>query len=112
MVSNPAVGPTATSPAQGSPGARAPIAKTSQSSPSVWCFAKASRAHVVVDASAYYTLMRQAMLNAQHRIMLIGWDFDTRIALKSHRRGEGKRRNGEMTKHGGSPGLKPQEISA
>ena len=63
--------------------------------PSVWRFGKASRAHVVVDASAYYTLMREAMLNAQHRIMLIGWDFDTRIALKSNRRGEGKRQRGD-----------------
>jgi len=105
MVSNPAVGQSATPSAQGSPGQTSPdssapgagtsTADKSAPSPSVWCFGKASRAHVVVDASAYYTLMREAMLNAQHRIMLIGWDFDTRIALKSHRRGEGKRQRGD-----------------
>ena len=64
-------------------------------SKSIWRFGKASRAHVVVDAADYYALMREAMLNAQHRIMLIGWDFDTRIELKSERRGEGRRQRGD-----------------
>ena len=71
-------------------------ATSSQSlSNSTWRFGKASRAHVVVDAADYYALMREAMLKAQHRIMLIGWDFDTRIELKSNRRGEGGRQRGE-----------------
>ena len=55
-------------------------------SPSVWCYARASRAHVVIDAADYYDLMQDAMLAAEQRIMLIGWDFDTRIRL-----GEGRR---------------------
>jgi phosphatidylserine/phosphatidylglycerophosphate/cardiolipin synthase-like enzyme len=48
---------------------------------SVWRFAQATRAHVVIDADDYFALMREAMQAAQHRIMLIGWDFDTRIEL-------------------------------
>ncbi|HQV02926.1 MULTISPECIES: phospholipase D-like domain-containing protein [unclassified Novosphingobium] len=48
---------------------------------SVWRFARASRAHVVIDAAAYFTLMQQAMLRAQQRIHMIGWDFDTRVRL-------------------------------
>jgi phosphatidylserine/phosphatidylglycerophosphate/cardiolipin synthase-like enzyme len=49
--------------------------------PSVWRFARASRAHVVVDAAAYFALMQHAMLRAQQRIHMIGWDFDTRVRL-------------------------------
>ncbi|MFM5953113.1 MAG: phospholipase D-like domain-containing protein [Novosphingobium sp.] len=49
--------------------------------PSVWRFARASRAHVVVDAAAYFVLMQQAMLAAEQRIHMIGWDFDTRVRL-------------------------------
>lgn len=55
-------------------------------SKSVWRFARASRAHVVVDAAAYYLLMQKAMENARQRIHLIGWDFDTRMHLGPGRR--------------------------
>jgi phosphatidylserine/phosphatidylglycerophosphate/cardiolipin synthase-like enzyme len=55
-------------------------------SPSVWCFARASRAHVVIDAAAYFDLMQEAMLKARQRIFMIGWDFDSRIRLGSGRR--------------------------
>lgn len=58
----------------------------STSSPGVWRYARASRAHVVVDAAAYFTLMQQAMLSARQRIYLIGWDFDTRVRLGTGRR--------------------------
>jgi len=53
---------------------------------SVWRYAMASRAHIVVDAAAYFELMHEAMLKAQQRIFLIGWDFDSRIRLGSGRR--------------------------
>ena len=56
------------------------------SSPSVWRFARASRAHVVIDAAAYFTLMQQAMMLARQRIHMIGWDFDTRVRLGPGRR--------------------------
>ena len=54
--------------------------------PSVWRFAKASRAHVVVDCADYFALMQEAMIAARQRIMLIGWDFDTRVMLGPGRR--------------------------
>lgn len=53
---------------------------------SVWRFVHATRAHVVVDAAAYFELMQQAMLRAQQRIFMIGWDFDTRVRLGPGRR--------------------------
>ena len=49
--------------------------------PGVWRYAKASRASLVVDGEAYFDLIQQAMLKAEQRILLIGWDFDTRIHL-------------------------------
>ncbi len=55
-------------------------------SPSVWRFARAERAHVVIDAAGYFNLLHDAMLGARERIMLLGWDFDTRVRLGSGRR--------------------------
>ncbi len=43
--------------------------------------ALADRAAVIVDADDYFRVARAAMLAAEHRIMLIGWDFDARIRL-------------------------------
>lgn len=54
--------------------------------PGVWRFAKVERASVIVDAEDYFALMQKAMLKAKCRIMLIGWDFDTRIHLAVGRR--------------------------
>lgn len=54
--------------------------------PHVWRYARASRAHIVVDAAAYFELMQKAMLDARQRIHLIGWDFDTRVRLGPGRR--------------------------
>jgi phosphatidylserine/phosphatidylglycerophosphate/cardiolipin synthase-like enzyme len=53
---------------------------TSESN-SIWCTEAATRAHIVIDAAAYFEGVREAMLNARQRIMLIGWDFDTRIDI-------------------------------
>ncbi len=36
---------------------------------------------MVVDAAAYFELMQKAMLRAQQRIYMVGWDFDTRVRL-------------------------------
>ncbi len=58
-------------------------------SESVWRYVKATRAHPVVDAAPYFEIIQAAMMNAEHRIMLIGWDFDTRIDLSRSRRKKG-----------------------
>ncbi|MGX9966237.1 phospholipase D-like domain-containing protein [Roseomonas sp. F4] len=46
-----------------------------------WRIERAHRATVIVDAADYFRAARAAMLRAEHRIMLIGWDFDARIEL-------------------------------
>ncbi|VWX51236.1 phospholipase D-like domain-containing protein [Novosphingobium sp. 9U] len=57
-----------------------------ESTRSVWRYAMATKAHVVIDAADYFELMRDAMCKAKQRVFLIGWDFDTRILLSSGRR--------------------------
>ena len=54
--------------------------------PGVWRYAHARRVRVVIDGADYFDLIQQAMLKARQRILLIGWDFDTRIHLKRGRR--------------------------
>ena len=46
-----------------------------------WRLARADRAAIVVDAADYFRFARQGMLNARSQILLVGWDFDTRILL-------------------------------
>ncbi|HEV2079296.1 MAG TPA: phospholipase D-like domain-containing protein [Allosphingosinicella sp.] len=46
-----------------------------------WRVERAHRAAVVVDAADYFRLARRAMLEAKSQILLVGWDFDTRIFL-------------------------------
>ena len=46
-----------------------------------WRIERASRATLIVDAADYFHHARSAMLAAKKQILLIGWDFDTRIRL-------------------------------
>jgi phosphatidylserine/phosphatidylglycerophosphate/cardiolipin synthase-like enzyme len=46
-----------------------------------WRIEQAGRAAVIVDAEDYFRICRSAMMAAEKRIMLIGWDFDSRIRL-------------------------------
>ncbi len=54
--------------------------------PGVWRYARATRARVIIDAEDYFDAMQRAMLNARQRVLMIGWDFDTRIHLSTGRR--------------------------
>lgn len=47
-----------------------------------WRIERANRFAFIVDAADYYRLAKQAILNARHSVMLIGWDFDSRIKLE------------------------------
>ena len=46
-----------------------------------WRLETASRFAVIIDADAYFRAVRESMTKASRRIMLVGWDFDARIAL-------------------------------
>lgn len=55
-----------------------------------WRIERADKARMIVDAADYYALLERLMADARERILLIGWDFDPRIALKPDRDGNGK----------------------
>lgn len=46
-----------------------------------WRVEDATKVAVIIDADEYFRVARTAMLNARRRIMMVGWDFDARIAL-------------------------------
>ena len=50
-----------------------------------WRVSRAGRASLIVDACDYFRLARKAMLSARSHIMMMGWDFDTRVSLDEPR---------------------------
>ncbi|MBB3936746.1 phospholipase D-like domain-containing protein [Aureimonas phyllosphaerae] len=57
---------------------------------------RADRLSVIVDADDYFRFARQAMTAARRRIMLVGWDFDGRIALGYEAGAEGPEKLGDF----------------
>lgn len=57
---------------------------------------RADRVKVIVDAADYFHIVHELMSNAKRRILLIGWDFDTRIALERGDGGEAEQSLGEF----------------
>jgi len=55
-----------------------------------WRIARATHASVIVDAADYYRIIAAAMEAAEQRIFIVGWDFDTRIALSPDEHGKGE----------------------
>ena len=52
-----------------------------------WRIEKADRLAVIVDAADYFTALRDVMQKARHSVIMIGWEFDTRIALDPRKDG-------------------------
>lgn len=46
-----------------------------------WQTSRADRMAVIIDAADYFIHLKAAVLQAQHSILLVGWDFDTRVEL-------------------------------
>ncbi|MBU7588847.1 MAG: phospholipase [Sphingopyxis terrae] len=55
-----------------------------------WRIERANKARMIVDAADYYALLVRLMERAKERILLIGWDFDPRIALTPDDAGKGE----------------------
>ena len=47
-----------------------------------WRVARADQFACIIDAADYFRHVKAAMLRAQHRIMLIGWDLDARMTFE------------------------------
>lgn len=46
-----------------------------------WRIETADKLSVIVDAADYFSALRSAVRQAKHTVMMIGWEFDTRISL-------------------------------
>ncbi|MDJ0896551.1 MAG: VTT domain-containing protein [Alphaproteobacteria bacterium] len=46
-----------------------------------WRAGHANRAAVLVDAAAYFGVLRNALMRARHSIFVLGWDIDSRVEL-------------------------------
>lgn len=46
-----------------------------------WRTGEADRVSVIIDADAYFRHAKAALLQARHRVMVIGWEVDSRIRL-------------------------------
>jgi phospholipase D1/2 len=46
-----------------------------------WRVVRAAAAHVLIDGAAYFGALRHAMLGARRRIVIVGWDVDSRTKL-------------------------------
>jgi phospholipase D1/2 len=53
-----------------------------------WRIERADRAALIVDACDYFHHARSAMMSAEPQILMIGWDFDTRILLDHDQKDE------------------------
>jgi len=46
-----------------------------------WRVENATRVAIIIDAADYFEALREAMLAAERQILLVGWDFDTRVLI-------------------------------
>ncbi|WP_380873973.1 phospholipase D/transphosphatidylase [Sphingomonas sp. DBB INV C78] len=61
-----------------------------------WRIEQAVRAATIIDADDYFNAARAAFLKARRRIMLIGWDFDARIAFGENKGDDGPETIGDF----------------
>lgn len=71
-------------------GGDAPLTPILEAGRNCWRIERSARASAVVDAADYYHYVREAMIAARRRILIIGWDFDTRITLEPDENGQGE----------------------
>jgi len=46
-----------------------------------WRIAHADRLSVIIDAAPYFAALHAALQKARHSVVMIGWEFDTRVSL-------------------------------
>ncbi|QQS53725.1 MAG: VTT domain-containing protein [Candidatus Competibacteraceae bacterium] len=46
-----------------------------------WRLARAERLAFLIDGAAYFRAFREAVCQAQHSVLILGWDIDTRLRL-------------------------------
>lgn len=66
--------------------ARAPILRPGDT---CWRIETADNLAVIVDAADYFKILREVMQEARHSVIMIGWEFDTRINLEPRTNSDG-----------------------
>lgn len=62
-----------------------------------WKIARADRFSLIIDAADFFRHAKAAMVEARHRVFLVGWDFDARIELEPEQQTiEGPNRVGDF----------------
>jgi len=61
-----------------------------------WRYENAQRFAVLVDGEAFFSAARAAMRRAEHRIVILAWDFDSATYLRPHRTGSRRLPIGEF----------------
>lgn len=59
-----------------------------------WRFAQASRLGFLVDAENYFRAFEEAVSAAQHKVLIVGWDVDSRMRLDGDPQGARERQLG------------------
>jgi phospholipase D1/2 len=54
-----------------------------------WRLQPADRAAFLIDGAAYYRAFRKAAVQAERSIMILGWDFDSRVRMLSDEESDG-----------------------
>ncbi|HKN86085.1 MAG TPA: hypothetical protein VJV04_04450, partial [Nitrospiraceae bacterium] len=54
-----------------------------------WRLDPAERAAFLIDGADYYRAFREAAIQAERSIMILGWDFDSRIRMLSDEESDG-----------------------
>jgi phosphatidylserine/phosphatidylglycerophosphate/cardiolipin synthase-like enzyme/uncharacterized membrane protein YdjX (TVP38/TMEM64 family) len=54
-----------------------------------WRVERAEHASFLIDGDAYFHAFRTAAIHARHRIMILGWDFDSRVNMLIDREPDG-----------------------
>ncbi|MDJ0389793.1 phospholipase D-like domain-containing protein [Roseomonas sp. E05] len=50
-----------------------------------WALERTNRFAVIIDGADYFRAAKAAILKARHHVLLIGWDFDARVAMEPER---------------------------
>lgn len=67
-----------------------PLPSVLEAGRNCWRIEEAGRAALIVDAADYFVAVQEALRSARRQVLMIGWDFDTRICLDG---GKGTRLN-------------------
>ncbi len=76
-----------------------PILGVLQPGTTCWQMPRADRMAVIIDASDYFLHLKTVILQAEHSILLVGWDFDARIELDRTGETSTPNRIGQLLNH-------------